>query len=83
MACHGNEARAGDGTGASPRSAGGPMACPLSMQLPRAHRRSTSCADRIRPEAVAASCHTTETESAPFCARSTVRVFLTAPRGGA
>src|SRR5215470_14994167 len=47
-----------------------------------AHRRSTSCVGQIRAEAVAASCHTTETESAPFCARWTVRVFLTAHRGG-
>jgi len=36
--------------GASPRSAGGPMACLPSMQLPRVHRRSTSCAERSGPK---------------------------------
>src|SRR5215470_8570157 len=80
MTWHGNEARAAGGTGqAHRRRVGrwGRFRCSY-----HARRRSTSCVGQIRAEAVAASCHTTETESAPFCARWTVRVFLTAHRGG-
>src|SRR5215470_17919817 len=40
------------------------------------------CAGQIQAEDLAASCHTTAMESATLCARSTVRDFSTAHRGG-